>query len=65
MEQSGRVVIGTTTLVLLGVVSVTLRLCHVINWSWWWITLPFWIGPMSLMIFLAVVALIVCAAALL
>lgn len=29
---------------LLGVVFVTLKLCHVIAWSWWWVTLPFWVG---------------------
>lgn len=27
---------------LLGVVFVTLKLCHVIHWSWWWVTCPFW-----------------------
>lgn len=27
---------------LLGVVFVTLKLCDVIHWSWWWVTLPFW-----------------------
>lgn len=29
---------------LLGVVFVILKLTNVINWSWWWVTLPFW-GP--------------------
>ena len=29
---------------LLGVVFVTLKLCGVINWSWWLVTLPFWAG---------------------
>jgi hypothetical protein len=29
---------------LLGVVFVTLKLCGVINWSWWLVTLPFWGG---------------------
>jgi len=28
---------------LLGVAFVVLKLCHVINWSWWWVTAPFWI----------------------
>lgn len=28
---------------LLGVVFVTLKLCGVIDWSWWWVTSPFWI----------------------
>jgi len=25
-------------------VFLTLKLCHVINWSWWWITCPLWGG---------------------
>lgn len=29
---------------LLGVVFVTLKLCGVIDWSWWLVTLPFWAG---------------------
>lgn len=28
----------------MGIVFVTLKLCHVIDWSWWWVTAPFW-GP--------------------
>jgi hypothetical protein len=28
----------------LGVVFVTLKLLGVIDWSWWWVTLPFWGG---------------------
>jgi len=35
---------GIGILGLLGVVFVTLKLCGVINWSWWWVTLPFWAG---------------------
>ena len=27
---------------LLGVAFVVLKLCKVINWSWWWVTAPFW-----------------------
>lgn len=29
---------------LLGVALVVLKLCKVIDWSWWWVTLPFWGG---------------------
>lgn len=28
---------------LLGVAFVVLKLCVVINWSWWWVLSPFWI----------------------
>lgn len=29
---------------LLGVLFVALKLTGVIDWSWWWVTTPFW-GP--------------------
>ncbi len=41
-------------LTLLGVAFVVLRLCGVIDWSWWWVTAPFW-GPIAFL--LTVVAL--------
>ncbi len=28
---------------LLGVVFVALKLCGVIDWSWWFVTAPFWV----------------------
>lgn len=30
---------------LLGVAFVVMKLCGVIDWSWWWVTAPFWVGP--------------------
>lgn len=27
---------------VLGILFVTLKLCGVIDWSWWAVTLPFW-----------------------
>ena len=29
---------------LLGIAFVILKLTDVIDWSWWWVTCPFWIG---------------------
>lgn len=46
---------GIGVLGLLGVAFVVLKLTHVINWSWWWVTLPFWGG---LALFLAVMLVI-------
>ena len=40
---------------LLGVVFVTLKLTGVIDWSWWWVTAPFWGG---FVILLAVIGVI-------
>ena len=27
---------------LLAVVFIVLKLCHVIEWSWWWVLSPLW-----------------------
>lgn len=35
---------GVGVIGLLGVVFVALKLTGIINWSWWWVTLPFWGG---------------------
>jgi hypothetical protein len=35
---------GIGVLGLLGVAFVVLKLTHVIDWSWWLVTLPFWGG---------------------
>lgn len=36
---------------MLGVAFVVLKLCKVIDWSWWWVTLPFW-GGIALLLLL-------------
>lgn len=35
---------GLNAFSLLGIVFVVLKLCKVIDWSWWWVTCPFWGG---------------------
>ena len=32
---------------------LVLKLCHVIDWSWWWITAPLW-GPAAFVILMVV-----------
>lgn len=50
---------GPGVLGLLGVAFVVLKLLGCINWSWWFVLLPFW-GPAALaIIILAVVAIAV------
>lgn len=34
---------------LLAIVFITLKLCGIITWSWWWVTAPIW-GPLALFI---------------
>ena len=35
---------GVSALGLLGVAFVVLKLTNVIDWSWWYVTMPFWGG---------------------
>lgn len=35
---------GIGFLGLLCLLFITLKLCHVIDWSWWWVLSPFWGG---------------------
>lgn len=37
MQNNGGWILG-----VLGIVFVTLKLIGIIDWSWWWVTLPFW-----------------------
>lgn len=41
-------------------VFLILKLTHVIDWSWWWITAPLWI-PVSLSIIILVIIGIIAA----
>lgn len=42
---------------LLGIAFVVLKLCHIIDWSWWWVTAPFW-GPLALVLAICAVYLV-------
>lgn len=43
---------------LLLVAFIVLKLCHVIDWSWWWVMSPLWI-PVEL----AIIGIIIMAVA--
>ena len=43
---------------LLGIVFIVLKLCHVIEWSWWWVLAPFWI-PFVIWLICVLVVLII------
>ena len=47
MNCSNNVKCSFPVLDALGILFVTLKLCGVIDWSWWWILLPFY-GPFVL-----------------
>lgn len=43
---------------LLTVAFVVLKLCGVINWSWWWIVSPLWIGFIFFFVILLIVVVV-------
>ena len=49
---------GISTLGLLGVAFVVLKLTGYIDWSWIWVTLPFWIGIPIFIVILILAAII-------
>lgn len=51
---------GPGILGLLGIAFVVLKLVGVIDWSWWWVTLPFYVPIILSIIILIIVGLIVC-----
>ena len=49
---------------LLFLLFLGLKLGHVINWSWWWVTAPLWIPvALSLVIFAVVAGIVMLVAA--
>jgi fatty acid desaturase len=48
---------------LLAIVFITLKLTHVIGWSWWWVLSPLWIGAALALVVFAVAIVIMSATA--
>lgn len=46
---------GVSTIGLLGIALIVLKLTKVIDWSWWWVTSPFW-GGIALVIIVVIIA---------
>ena len=46
---------GIGVLGLLGVLFVALKLTGFIDWSWWWVTLPFWGGIVLVLLIVALI----------
>jgi phosphoglycerol transferase MdoB-like AlkP superfamily enzyme len=51
---------GAGALSLLGVAFVVLKLTHVINWSWWWVTAPFWGGIALILVVMLIALAVIC-----
>lgn len=49
---------GVSVSGVVGIVFVILKLVGVIDWSWWWVTVPFW-GPLIIIaLALAIVTIV-------
>ena len=53
---------GVSVVGLLGVAFIVLKLCKVIDWSWWWVLAPFWIpgGLIVLLLFVLGIIAVAC-----
>lgn len=54
-----RETIGSLCCFLTFLLFLTLKLCNVITWSWWWVTAPLWL-PVIVMVAITIV-FFVCA----
>lgn len=45
--------------IILFLIFMTLKLCGVIAWSWWWVTAPIWAPVLIVLTIFAVVGLVV------
>lgn len=43
---------------LLGLLFITLKLCSVLEWSWWWVLAPFWL-PFGILLAVFIVGLVI------
>ena len=50
---------GVGVLGLLGVLFVGLKLGGIIDWSWWWVTAPFWGGLVVVLAIWAICVVVV------
>lgn len=46
--------IGLSFSEVLLLIFIVLKLCHIINWSWWWVLAPLWI-PILLVIAIGII----------
>jgi len=49
---------GASFFELLFIVFLILKLTHVIDWSWWWVTAPLWIGAAIAIIAIVIIFVI-------
>jgi membrane protein YdbS with pleckstrin-like domain len=57
-KETLNVNIGGLFSTLLAVAFIVLKLCNVIDWSWWWVLAPLWI-PLALVIVIMLIVVII------
>lgn len=57
-DNKQNITVSFPTVGLLTVAFIVLRLCNVIDWSWWWVLSPTWIPVAIVLIFIAIGALV-------
>jgi len=65
MSERSIKVEGPGLLTLLGVAFIILKLCGVVDWSWWLVTLPLWGGLAVVLVVFLVAGVVLGLAALL
>lgn len=50
MSEKVKVVVTAPWALILFLIFMTLKLCGVITWSWWWVTAPLW----GVLVFIAI-----------
>lgn len=53
-REDARMAAGLSLPMVVGVVFTILKLTDVIDWSWWWVTMPLW-GPVALTVLFVLV----------
>ena len=56
MSENGTTSGGIWFFGLLGVLFIGLKVTNYIDWSWWWVLAPIWIGPLVFVFVLALLA---------
>ena len=59
MKNKKLQIVGISFMKILFLILLVLKLCNVIDYSWWWITCPLWIG---FALYIAVIILIIITA---
>lgn len=52
MSSNNTITIGGGGISSLFIIFLVLKLCHVIDWSWWWVTSPIWIPMLVSAVFI-------------